>query len=465
MQLRDYQLDIIDRVRAAMLNGYKRILIQAPTGAGKTALTVNMLKGAAAKKQQSWFVNHRRELIRQSSKAFAKDNVFHGIVAANFQPDPRAPIQVCSIQTLVNRFLKITPPKFIVWDESRHIAAGSWDKIFKAFPSSFHVGLDATPVRGDGRGLGQYFQTMIQGPSVSWLIENKYLSPYKLFAPGGINTSKLHVRYGEFKQDELVSLVNRPSITGSAITEYKKKCFDRRALGFAVSVEHSKYVVEQFKSVGITAAHVDGETDPHLRDDTLAAFEEGLIKVVFNCQLFGEGVDLPAVEGLIDLAPTMSLPAYLQRCGRVLRICEGKENAIILDHSQNCLRHGLPDDEREWKLDGEGYAKNKKDEPGAKICPKCLGAQATYKTACSYCGHLFVTKAREVDQVAGSLEEVDLKALRNMTSIKAAMDSKKIYSQIKALEAIGLSRGYKRPALWARDVIAKRLAKKKKDAA
>lgn len=447
MQLRQYQKDIIEKTRVLMREGKKSILIQAPTGAGKTALTVDMLKSAAEKGKRSWFVNHRRELIKQSSAAFAKDTVHHGIVAANFQPDPRHMVQVCSIQTLVNRVKKIKGPDFIVWDECHHVAAGSWEKIFNMFPDAFHVGLSATPKRLDGRGFKKYFKSMVHGPSVAWLIENNFLSSYKLYAPGGIDTSKLHIKYGEFKQDELVSVVSRPSITGNAIHEYKRKCFDRRALGFAVSVEHSKYVVAQFNSVGIKAAHVDGETDSNLRDEILERFRAGEILVVFNCQLFGEGLDLPVVEGLIDLAPTMSLTATMQRWGRVLRIFPGKENAMILDHAQNCMRHGLPDDEREWSLEDGDDTKKKSEVVGVKICPKCLGAQAAYKSNCSYCGFLFVPKPREVELLEGTLEEVDIILLRK----KRLMEQGRVQS-LDDLIALGKSRNYKRPELWARHV-------------
>jgi superfamily II DNA or RNA helicase len=455
MELRPYQADIIERTRAEMKAGHKSILIQAPTGAGKTALTVSMLKSAAEKGMPSWFLNHRRELIRQSSKAFAKDSVHHGIIAANFQADPRAPIQVASIQTLQNRLSKVKAPQFIVWDECHHIAAGSWEKIFAAYPNAYHVGLSATPVRLDGRGLGKYFATMVNGPSVAWLIENKYLSKYKLFAPGGINTQGLHTRMGEFVHGELVNLVNKPSITGNAIKEYEKKCGGRRALGFAVSIEHSEYVVAQFRARGISAAHVDGDTPANLRDETLERFEAGEILVVFNCQLFGEGVDLPAVEGLIDLAPTLSLSAAMQRWGRVLRTFPGKDHAIILDHAQNVIRHGLPDEEREWLLTTEGY-RNKKDDVniGVKVCPKCFGAQPARNSECEYCGLVFITKAREVDLVEGDLEEVDPELLR-----RRARQQQGAAQTEDDLIALGTERGYKRPRLWARHIM---MARKKR---
>lgn len=461
MQLRSYQTDIIERTRAEMKAGHKSILIQAPTGAGKTALTVEMLRSASEKGMRSIFINHRRELIRQSSKAFAKVNVHHGIISANFQPDPRALIQVASIQTLQHRIGKIAEPIFFVWDECHHVAAGSWEKIFRMFPDAFHVGLSATPIRLDGQGLGKFFSVMVEGPSVAWLIEHGFLSKYRLIVPKGISTQGLHTRMGEFVHDELVNLVNKPSITGNAIREYEKKCAGRRALGFAVSIEHSKYVVSQFNARGIPARHVDGDTPSDERDETLHDFQEGRVKIVFNCQLFGEGVDLPAVEGLIDLAPTLSLSSAMQRWGRVLRTHPGKECAIILDHAQNVIRHGLPDEERDWYLHGDGY-KKKKDEPNlsVKVCPQCFAAQPARNAACECCGLKFIAKAREVDHLDGELEEIDPEVLRR----QARQQQGQAVSFTDLVE-LGRQRGYKKPYAWAKHVFNARQARKIKGVA
>jgi hypothetical protein len=161
IDLRPYQTDAIDQMRALMKQGCRSMLYQGATGSGKTALTAHMLHTAAQRGMTSWFVVHRRELIKQSAAAFEKEGIKYGIIAAGFEEDRRSITQLASIQTLSKRFSRFLSPSLIVWDECHHLAAGSWQKIFQAFPRSYHIGLSATPARLDGKGLGQYFKTIL----------------------------------------------------------------------------------------------------------------------------------------------------------------------------------------------------------------------------------------------------------------------------------------------------------------
>lgn len=456
--LRPYQDKIILETRQYMMSGVRAILIQAPTGSGKTLLTANMLKTSAQKGMPSWFINHRRELIRQSMRTFARVNVNHGIIANGWGEDRNQLIQIGSVQTMsrrVNSGFKI--PKLIIWDEAHHLAAAGWSKIFDAYPDSFHIGLTATPERLDGRGLGKYFKVMIQGPSVRWLIDNGYLCDYKLYAPSSINLSGVHKYMGDYDKKELGSVVDTPTITGDAITHYKKHGMGKRAVVFCISVEHSKHVVSKFQEAGIIAAHVDGETDVTLRDETIRKFTDGEIQVLSNVDLFGEGFDLPALELVILLRPTQSLALFLQQVGRGLRPYPGKKYAIILDHVGNTERHGLPDEEREWSLIGTRGEKRKKENGvSVTICPKCFAAMQSGREDCAFCEFKFKIKSREVSQKEGELTEVDLEAVRN----KRKEENKKATTLNELIE-LGRSRGYKRPEGWALYYMNARDARKK----
>ena len=377
--LRPYQATIVADIRSRMRRGCHSILCQSPTGSGKTAFTAYMLHTAASKGMSSFFIVHRRELIKQCIRTFRTAGLKAGIVASNFPEDNNQLVQIASIQTLTKRFQKLRTPKLVVWDEVHHICAGSWSKMYANYPDAFHVGLTATPERLDGSGLDTYFKEMVTGPSVKWLIENKWLAPYRLFAPGGISTAGLHTRMGDFAKDELNKAADKPTITGDAIKHYLKHAAGKRAVVFCVSIEHSKHVVEQFRLAGIPAAHVDGETDMMERDSAIERFERGEIKVLSNVDLFGEGFDLPAIEVAILLRPTQSLGLFLQQCGRVLRPCLGKKEAIILDHAGNTMRHGLPDEDRQWTLAGRERNKGGKGEENVsvRICPVCFAAQSS----------------------------------------------------------------------------------------
>jgi superfamily II DNA or RNA helicase len=455
--LRPYQNDILDKVRAYMRQGVRSILIQAPTGSGKTAITAHMLGTSSKKGLDSWFSVHRRELIKQSIRAFAEVNVKHGVVAAGFVPDPRQLIQIASIQTLARRYDRMRKPKLVIWDECHHIAAGTWAKIYSALPEAFHIGLTATPERLDGTGLSQWFQKMVSGPSTAELIKQGYLSPYRLFAPPGMNLGGLHTRMGDYITAELNAVADKPTITGDAIKHYLKHAAGKRAVVFCCSIEHSKHVVSQFSAAGIPAVHVDGETDMGVRDEEIEKFREGRTKILSNVELFGEGFDLPAIECGILLRPTQSLGLFLQQVGRTLRPASGKTVSIILDHAGNCQRHGLPDEDRIWTLDGVGADKNNSEADGKsiRICPKCFAAQFPGLPVCRFCGFTFKVESREVEQVEGDLEEVDPEVIR----AQKKQEQSKCWS-IDDLVKLGKERGYPRPYLWAKHVFNARQRKK-----
>src|SRR5690348_5764665 len=187
LTLRPFQEDMIQAARVS-LRAHKSILLQAPTGAGKTVLSAYMTGSAVSKGKRVWFVVHRRELVNQSARTFNFVGIQHGIIAAGYDPNWRRPVQIAGIQTLARRLQRLQPPDIIIWDESHHVAAKSWETIFRFYPEAHHVGLTATPQRLDGKGLGKYFEDMIVGPSTAWLIENGYLSPYRLFSIPGVRT-------------------------------------------------------------------------------------------------------------------------------------------------------------------------------------------------------------------------------------------------------------------------------------
>jgi superfamily II DNA or RNA helicase len=452
IKLRQYQQDIINKVRSEM-DKYKSILIQSPTGSGKTATTAEMLRLASLKGKRSWFIVHRRELVKQSVLAFHNIGLKVGVVASGFPEAKGMPIQVCSIQTLIRRHTKLKKPDFIVWDECAHIAAKSWASLYKIYGDVYHVGLTATPWRLDGSGLENFFKTMVCGPSVSWLIKNGFLSNYRLYAPSSIDTKGVHTRMGDFVKSELSMVADKPSITGDVIKHYKRLCFGKRAVVFCVSVEHSKHVVSQFIAEGIPAEHVDGETDQIQRDNAIKRFAKGESLILSNVELFGEGFDLPSIEAVIMLRPTASLGLHLQQIGRGLRVHEGKETALILDHAGNTMRHGLPDDDRQWSLKGLEQNNKTTTEKGisVRVCTKCFAAQRPNELKCRFCGFVFDIKYRKVDQVDGELTEIDIAKIRKTRLVEQSKAE-----TFEQLVELGKKRGYKRPYLWAKFVLKAR---------
>ena len=460
MELRDYQHDIIAQTKAAMAAGEKRLLIVAPTGSGKTVLVAHMLKSAAAKGNRSWFIVHRRELVKQSIRTFHDVDVQHGVIANGFPPTYGSQIQLASIQTLKNRFGKSRSPKIIIIDEGHHAVAGSWKKLFDNYPNAFFVLVTATPERLDGKGLGGYANQIIEGPSVAELIKAGWLCNYRAFAPSTIDTSGIKKSMGDFQRGALALAADKPTITGDAIKEYQKLCPGKRAIAFCTSVAHSKHVCEAFNSAGIPAEHVDGETDHGQRDQAIKNFRDGKTRVLTNVELFGEGFDLPVVETAILLRPTQSLALHLQQIGRVLRPAPGKSEALILDHAGNLARHGLPDEPRCWDLGGkrERIKKERDGEIKVRTCRACFAVQLASRRYCQFCKAGLISEAeREVEIREGELAEI--RADEQRAKWAARKDQGRAQT-LEELVALGKKRGYKRPHFWAKHVFNARQRKK-----
>lgn len=406
IELRPYQSQMLAETRQAYAQRHRAVLLCLATGGGKTITASTVVHGAAQKRNTTWWLTHRRELASQASQTFYDLGIPHGTIRAGHVSDPRALVQVGSIQTIARRLDQLPPPSLIVFDETHHIGAATWDAIFHRFPAAKILGLTATPWRLDGQGLGRWYSHMVTGPSTGELIDNGSLSPYRLFAPATPDLSGVATAQGDYQRGALAKAMDKPQIVGDAIGHYQNLCPGKRAVVFAAGVENSQHIAAQFNAAGIPAEHVDGSMANDARDAAVDRFRRGETLVLSNADLFGEGFDVPAIEAAILLRPTKSLSLHLQQVGRALRPAPGKAEAIILDHAGNSLRHGLPDDDREWSLDDrEKRSKAAPSEVPVRQCGECF---FVYRPApkCPQCGHAPPVQAREIEQVEGTLTEL-----------------------------------------------------------
>lgn len=459
--LRDYQHALYEEVRGLVLSGSNSILLQLPTGSGKTVLGAKMLGTAASKDLRAWFVVHRRELVKQSITTFvAATGQDIGVVANGFPGNRHLPIQICSIGTLKTRCTLLPDPRLILWDECHHVAAKSWDDLHQRYPNAIHIGLTATPERLDGRGLGKYFQELVVGPSVATLIERGYLSPYRMFAPGAPDLSGVHSIAGDFNKKELAIAMGKSSVVGDVIHHYRKHADGKRMVLFAWSIEASIEMASRFNASGIPAEHVDGTTNMAERDSAMDRFKAGSLRVLCNVDLFGEGIDVPAIEAVALLRPTQSLALYMQQVGRALRPAPGKEYAVILDHAGNCMRFGMPDDQRQWSLEGRKRGKAASDASPIRQCPQCYAVMSASAWACVHCGHKFESDGRSIEEVAGELSEVvPTKITREEMQRRRDQENAQA-TTLEELIAVAKLRNYKNPDKWAHAVYSHRMAKK-----
>lgn len=432
LSLRDYQQEGVNRIRDRFRAGDRNVLFQLPTGGGKTVVFSYITEGASKRGNNVLILVHRQELIRQTSASLQEIGVDHGIIAPGFTPSWDT-VQIASVQTLVKRLDKIMPPKLIISDECHHAGAASWSKIFNRFPSANILGVTATPCRLDGKGLGRdaggFFDSMVNGPTVAELIKRKFLANPRVYAPPvGADLSNLRKKYGEFVISEAASAMDKPIITGCAVKYYRKLANNIPAIAFCASVAHAEHVAEQFRAEGYQAASIDGTMHDNDRKARIKALGNGGLHVLTSCDIISEGTDIPIVGAAILLRPTASTGLYLQQVGRSLRTYDGKTDAIILDHVGNVMRHGMPDQDREWSLDGElqGKKKKKDDEENLKVkqCEQCYAVHVP-APKCPVCGHVYEITARVIEVAEGELQELDSKRMEELEAERAKMFRKR----------------------------------------
>lgn len=410
MQLRSYQIKAIENLRYSFnTKGRKSPLLVMPTGAGKTVVFAAISKAISQNEKNVLILVHRRELIDQASKKLKNIGVNHGVIAAKYKSSQNN-IQIASVQTLVRRLVTNTfNPHYIIIDEAHHSAAGSWSKIIEHFKDAYKIGCTATPIRLDGRGLADYFDDLVKGPGVAKLIRDKFLAPYKVFAPPlKINLDKVKTLGGDYQKKELEKKIDSADIIGDAVQQYKKHADGLPAIAFCISIKHATDVCNKFIDAGYKAAIVHGEMKVDDRDKAIKGLGNGKIQILTSVDVISEGTDVPDVSAAILLRPTKSEGLYLQQVGRVLRPKEGK-TAIILDHVNSTRTHGFVDDERQWSLYSQKKKKKKGEvAPHVETCKKCF---ATYKPTpvCPVCGYEAENRQRFIKQEEGELEELKRK--------------------------------------------------------
>ena len=409
LTLRSYQEQAITDLRRAYRWGRKAPLFVLPTGGGKTQVLAAIVRGVSDYGRRALILVHRRELIQQTSAKLDLAGVEHGIIAAGFEVSNSA-VQVASVQTLVRRLQTLHfTPDFIVIDEAHHACSDSWRKILNHWPAVPRLGVSATPVRLDGRGLGNVFDDLVLGPSVANLISQGFLTPSRIYAPPPVvDLSELRTRAGDYTPEQSATVLDRPSVTGDAIAHYQRLAPGQPAIAFCCTTDHAEHVAAQFRSAGISASTLLGSTPTDQREQLVAQLRTGFLQVLVTVDVVSEGFDCPGATAAILLRPTQSESLYLQQVGRVLRPAPGKSHAIILDHVGNVLRHGFPDDTRQWTLDDSRKRTRSSGSvaPSVRTCPTCFAAFRP-QPLCPICGSPCAPiKSRKIRELAGELQEL-----------------------------------------------------------
>jgi superfamily II DNA or RNA helicase len=447
MQLRDYQTKLLSDIRAAWAAGQHNVCAVLPTGGGKTVCFATILREHNG---EAVAIAHRGELVSQMSLTLAKLGVYHRIIAPKTKIrqivtmhaeeygrtyyDPQSRIAVGGVDTLVRRDMGAWAQQVTLWvvDEGHHLlAANKWGKACGLFPNARGLGVTATPMRADGRGLGRHndglFDALVCGPSQRVLIDQEHLTEYRIFAPKSdvdLSDVPMSDATGDFSPTPLRRAVARSHITGDVVQSYLRIAPGKLGVTFCVSVQQANETAAQFRDAGVPAECVSADTPDHVRAETLRRFAARKILQLVNVDLFGEGFDLPAIEVVSMARPTASFGLYAQQFGRALRTMDGKQHALIIDHVGNVLRHGLPDAPRVWTLDRrEKRSKVAEGEIKIRVCSACAGVYERVHKECPYCGNVPEPASRAAPSyVDGDLLELDPAVLARLRGDAAAIN-------------------------------------------
>ncbi len=400
VQLRDYQEKAIQRVRDECRKGKKRILLEAPTGAGKTEMAIGISESAIAKGSKVIFGVPMLSLVEQSASRYWQNGMTDLGIIQGDHPFRRygAQVQVCSLATLAKR--NEMPLADIIFIDEAHKRSKFVSKWMVERPDALFIGLSATPW---AKGLGLDYQSLVKSTTIQELIDEGYLSPFRVFAPSKPDLEKLKTVRGDWEQKELGKRVVEPTLIASVLETWLKLAEERPTIGFAVNLLHAKHLQEQFQAAGIPTGYVEARTDREEREEIRQQFHNGELKVVWNVGTLTTGVDWD-VRCIILARPTKSEMLFVQMIGRGLRTAEGKTDCLILDHSDTHERLGFVTDIFHDKLNcGEKLEPTKRDKPLPKTCVKCHTVMRGGQ--CPNCGNV-IKLENKVESSDGELKEV-----------------------------------------------------------
>ena len=399
VKLRSYQKDLLQRAERALAAPNARVMLQLPTGGGKTRIAAALLAEWLQSGGKAAWLTHRRELAAQTRDAL-NDN---GVWAANTlvwgvdDPAPSATdgVVIEMVQTISRRnrdrsvWDEYGPKDLLVIDEAHHAPARGWERTIRQWPG-LAIGLTATPRRLEKNlGFNHLFDCLILGPQISELQAKGYLANAEVLRPdeddlilGGVPP-----RNGDYRKDEIERLNETRHIwTGGTLEYWQKHAEGRQTIIYAVSIGHAKNLVEVFNNAGVPAGVILGANDQkeQERDRNIKQFRKEELKVLVNVAVATEGFDLPEVSCVVLARPTMSLALYLQMVGRGLRPKDDGGDCMILDLAGNDKRHGSPDDEREWSLKPRGW-RGEGNPPPKVRCPDCERLSPAASHNCQHC--------------------------------------------------------------------------------
>lgn len=400
MELRPYQHEIVSMI----LESNEDVLIQAPTGAGKTIMFSKCLQEFANRGQKSLVLAHRGELIRQAEdKLMQATGMDCGVFSAYMGRKEIKPVTVASIQSLA-RFNGTLEFDNIIIDEAHRVPDPKNDSQYGKVLGSIDarlIGFTATPYRLDSGkiyGDGQWWPTLNYQIPLRQLIDEGHLIDYLHRVSMGTKQirselKKVKVTAGEYNEKQSSEMMTKSYNLHSIVNTVQD---EKSIVVFCVSIEHAEALKAILKD---EAGLVHSKMSTTDRDSSLKMFNEGKLRWMLNVGVLTEGWDCPRVDAIVLARPTKSTALYVQMVGRGLRLFEGKKRCVIYDIVGNYDEFGFVDDP-EINVDEKGEGKL-----GTKICPMCFTVLPSNAQACKECGFSFKDDKQEEEAIEDDSEK------------------------------------------------------------
>lgn len=446
-ELYDDQSEAIRNIRESLGGGVKRLMVQGPTGSGKTKIAAAIMTGVVQKRKRAAFVVPAIDLIDQTAQSFWSEGITEiGVIQGDHGlTDWSKPIQICSIQTIERR--GVFPQVDLVLHDEAHRAYKA-TKTWLTHPDWQRVpmiGLSATPWT---RGLGKLYESLLVTTTTQALIDKGRLSPFEVFAAGkpdlsGVKVVKNADGEYDYQQSQLSAKMQDKKLIGDIVETWRSLWGKPGSLIFGVDRAHAKLIQERFQHAGIACGYQDAETSMEERRKLRAAFHRGDLQVVSNVATLTTGVDWDV--RYIGLArPTKSEMLYVQIVGRGLRIAEGKDKLILADHTQSTNELGFVTDIHHEHLDDGNPSKGgKRPVRQPKECPKCTKLKPLGSLTCDNCGYQWDVRSTIVEE-EGYLERVNAASeLKNKKAKKGELTPAEQQLFYRELRYYAEERGYK----------------------
>jgi len=430
MELREYQSKIISDLRDSIRAGHKRIIVQLYVGGGKTVIASEIMRTAKEKFKRSLFIAPRRQLVYQAVATLDKFGLSSGTIMAGEQPFGQPLIQVCSMDTIIGRVnsgrMHLPAASIAIVDECHHGFTVNRLELLRNYP--LVIGLTSTPVLANGKGMGGFYEDIVEGPTMRHMVDYAYLVPMRYFAADAPDLTRCKKdKDGDYQEKDLAIASDTPELIGSIYENYMRIASQRTTLIFAVNVAHARHIHDTFAGKGIQVGYIDGNTPTNEREEIKRNVESGKIKVIVNIGVMSFGTDWPIISCIIIARVTRNIASWIQMVGRGSRLHPGKKDCLIIYHGDNFDELGPIDDPIEWSLDDKSTVRERKEiaaklkeEPKDITCVSC-GRVFRGMRKCPACGHEMVAKGEEIP-----FHEADLKEIVK----KIDIDKKQWYAEL-----------------------------------